>query len=235
MKLIYSTTSLILAPILAAAPVTPPVSAEQGASLTLQAAAQNTSIDIVVKQDTGAPVPDAAVIVRLPDDSPTGVFANDSHAQVLYTDATGHARATGIRWTAKAGTVAIQITATKGESHAGTILEESLGPQVESSPAVAAAPAAPVPAVPTPKAAIAPPLQPPVTAPSPEIPHVSITSHPADGKVSSGSHKKWIILALAIGAGAGAAFTFSGKKSGSSNASSSTTTIGSPTISVGHP
>jgi hypothetical protein len=66
---------------------------------------------------------------------------------------------------------------------------------------------------------------------------VSITHGPTREHLSSGSHKKWMILAVVVGAGAGAAFALGSKKSGStgSNTSSSAPTIGAPTISVGAP
>jgi hypothetical protein len=65
-----------------------------------------------------------------------------------------------------------------------------------------------------------------------ETPDVSISS---SGAASSGhSKKKWIIL-LAIAAGAGSSLAFVHKGNSSSSSSSSGISIGSPTISVGHP
>lgn len=65
-------------------------------------------------------------------------------------------------------------------------------------------------------------------------PSVSISSSPQTYS-SHSSLKKWLIWsAIAAGAGAGAAFAFSGKGSVSSTTSSSSTTVGTPTINVGH-
>ncbi len=65
-----------------------------------------------------------------------------------------------------------------------------------------------------------------------EVPDVSITS---SGAASHGHSKtKWIAV-LAIAAGTGAALAFVHKGNTSSSSSSSGISIGSPSISVGHP
>ena len=68
-------------------------------------------------------------------------------------------------------------------------------------------------------------------------PAVSVTNGPAQQQVHSGSHKKWIIIAVVIaaGAGAGIAMAGKGKSNSASPSSSSSLSIGSPTVSVGHP
>lgn len=77
------------------------------------------------------------------------------------------------------------------------------------------------------------PLTPPATALKPQ-PSVSVTSSVPPGSQSH-SHKKWIVIA-AIAAGAGAGLAFAGRgKSSSSGSPAPSLTIGSPSVSVGHP
>jgi hypothetical protein len=65
-------------------------------------------------------------------------------------------------------------------------------------------------------------------------PSVSISSSP-QGYSNHSSLKKWLIwTAVAAAAGAGAAVAFSGKSSSGAITSSSTSTIGAPTINIGH-
>lgn len=64
-------------------------------------------------------------------------------------------------------------------------------------------------------------------------PSVSISSSPQSYSNHSGL-KKWLIWTAVAAAGAGAAFAFSGKSSTSSATSTSSTTIGTPTINIGH-
>ena len=66
----------------------------------------------------GAPVADAAVTFRLPEDEPSGTFANGSRVSVVSTDTSGRALVGGIRWIAS-GTVSVRVTATEGTAHAG--------------------------------------------------------------------------------------------------------------------
>ncbi len=217
---------------------------------------------VEVTGSDGAPVVDAAVAVRLPDTEPTGTFADGSHAVVSYTDQSGHARLAAVKWGNTPGIVAIRVTAVKGTAHAGVLIEKTL--TAISAPSVAAeSPAAapmpimtePLPAapaqiattpqpIPVPKSAT---VQSPTTstlpathaltpaaAPLKPQPSVSVTSSVPPGSQSH-SHKKWIVIAaIAAGAGAGLAFAGRGKSSGSS-APAPSLSIGSPTVSVGHP
>jgi len=58
-------------------------------SVNSQAAA---GIAVEITDSDGAPVSEAAVVVRLPDAGPTGAFADGSHAAVAYTDHSGRAQ-----------------------------------------------------------------------------------------------------------------------------------------------
>ncbi len=217
---------------------------------------------VEVTGSDGGPVVDAAVAVRLPDTEPTGVFADGSHATVSYTDQSGRARLAAVKWGNTPGVVAIRVTAVKGTAHAGVLIEKKL--VATSAPSVAAdpQPAAPMPimteplpaapaqiattpqSIPVPKPATvqsptantipAAHALTPAAAPLKPQPAVSITSSVPPGSQSH-SHKKWIVIAaIAAGAGAGLAFAGRGKSSGSS-APAPSLSIGSPTVSVGHP
>ncbi|MFL6465016.1 MAG: hypothetical protein ACJ73N_11480 [Bryobacteraceae bacterium] len=74
----------------------------------------------------GAPVPEAAVAFRLPDSGSSGAFPDGSHSAVVYTDNTGNAHVDGIRWSETPGVAALRITASKGNEHAGLLVEQTL-------------------------------------------------------------------------------------------------------------
>ncbi|HEX4772937.1 MAG TPA: hypothetical protein VH351_19035 [Bryobacteraceae bacterium] len=90
----------------------------------------NQAFSVEVSDQNGAPVTDAAVLLRLPDSGPSGSFRDGTHAAVGYSDATGRARFSGIQWNAEHGTVPVTITATKGAAHAGALLEHVLTPDI---------------------------------------------------------------------------------------------------------
>jgi hypothetical protein len=260
MKSPSSLLSLVLVALLAAWPVLAETSPE---TLQLHADATDGSavapgahslkgFSIQVTDESGVGVSDVAVVLRLPDSGPTGVFGDGSHAAVGYTDAAGRTQISGIQWSVEAGSVPITITATKGAAHAGILLEELLSEQIraavpasvpEAHQTSVAEVTAPTPApMPTP----VPPQPGPVATPahllpptgSPASPSVSIVNAPTHEKFSSeggSSHKKWyIIAAIAVAAGVGAGVALMGKSSPSS-ASTSAVSIGAPSVSVGHP
>ena len=78
-------------------------------------------ITVRVTDEVGRPVSAAAVSFRLPDDGATGVFQNNSKAEIAATTADGRASIWGMRWGKVAGTVTIRITAAKGATRAGTL------------------------------------------------------------------------------------------------------------------
>jgi hypothetical protein len=81
---------------------------------------------IEVADSSGAPVAEAAVVVRLPESTPSGHFADGSHSGITYTDTSGHAHISGIRWDDSPGVISVKITASKGSVHAGTLYSQSL-------------------------------------------------------------------------------------------------------------
>src|SRR3954453_15097587 len=152
---------LVLVPVLILSPVWGQVPASAGRlpageiSLRVvsrdgtQVAAGSRSINgltLQVVDGNGAGVADAAVAVRLPDSGPSGLFSDRSHSAVAYTDAAGSAHISGIQWNSTSGAFSIRITATKGESHTGMLLEQSL--VSGGSVAEAAAPAPLTPGIP---------------------------------------------------------------------------------------
>lgn len=214
-------------------------------------------ITVQVTDSTGAGVPDAAVVFRLPDSGPTGIFTDGTHSAVAYTDGSGSAHVTGIQWNGTPGPLAIRVTATKGTSHAGILIEQTLSSSMELAAAtatpvapVSALPSAPLPApstMPTPGAirstttgasASAQDIKPASNTSIAQVnsePSVSVTSA-SPGTSAHSSKKKWLIIAaIAAGAGVGAAMAMKGKSSGASSTPASTLSIGSPTVSIGHP
>ncbi len=227
-------------------------------SVTAAGARAQRGFTLQITDSSGAPVSDAAVVLRFPDAAPTATFTDGTHAAVAYTDATGRAEVSGMQWSTEPGLVPIKVTATKGAAHAGTILEQQLNAviQVASSKeihpaAVIAQPERTESAIPklnveSTSVAVPRPGMPstperiPSLAPAISVtPSVSVVNRPSSEKLDGGGgHKKWIILLVAIAAGAGAGIALAGKKSSSSSANTSTstgTTVGAPTINVGAP
>jgi hypothetical protein len=209
-----------------------------------------------VTDESGHGVPDVAVALRLPDNGPTGSFSDGTHAAVVYTDQTGCAHVAGIQWGNTPGVVALRITAAKGAAHAGILVEQTLTATAAAKPisisppaiAVPAAVASTLPAPPSapaaPSSRSALPAQPGVIAartPSPAAaapsatPAVSVANGSPEYHSHGGKAKWFIIAAIAIGAGAGIAMAAGKSKSSSSSSSSTGVSIGSPSISIGHP
>ncbi|MBV8834555.1 MAG: hypothetical protein JO108_35605 [Acidobacteriaceae bacterium] len=227
-----------------------------GLSSALPGTRQGSPMSIRVLDLSGSPVSEAAIAVRLPDTDPSGVFPDGSHSLVAYTDVKGEAIIDGIRWGETSGSVHIRVTATKGASHAGTLVEEQIGaPQIApangsvlssrlsitsppvSSVAPIGAPAAIAPAPPVAVESVGRRLA-PGSYPSAVEPSVSVTnvrSGDLNEPSFHSSHLKWIIIATVLAGGAGAAIALMHRGSSSSSSSSSAVTIGAPTITVGAP
>lgn len=219
----------------------------------------NKGFYIEVTDENGTAVNEAAIALRLPDSGASGVFADGSHSAVVYTDGSGKAHIEGIQWNANPGLVTMRITATKGDQHAGILVEENLvatAPKAETgAPRLQAATPgtgvastrasssstesedAPLNSIATPSEAV--PVRPAIRAAAlgsnaPILrsaePSVSISSD-GSGPAYHGSFnkKKWIMIGLAIAAGAGAAYAASSLMKGSSSGSTSSS------ISIGAP
>ena len=280
MKLFTQIISLLLSPILAVGPLSASPAESPGAAAGSAAAQQieihvlrgdnnaaqigsvaKSAILVEVTDATGAKVQDAAIAFRLPDSGATGTFGDGTRAAVAYTDKSGQAILGEIRWGTTAGTVPIRVTASKGSSHAGLVVEQTLmatgtAPAILSHP-ILSAPAvqvstpeviAPInaqpaaPSVPAPQSSV-PAAAPSVRASQPSIAHVSATASStsdeprvsiASDSVASkhGRKGKWIAI-LAVAAGAAAGLGMAGHGKSSSTASTPGLSVGAPTISVG--
>lgn len=78
-------------------------------------------IVIALTDEAGRPVAGASVSVRLPEDGPTGMFANGMRTEIAVTGADGRVALRGIQWARTAGPVQLRITASKGEARAGIL------------------------------------------------------------------------------------------------------------------
>ena len=203
---------------------------------------------VQVTDTTGQRVPEATVVVRLPEGA---LFSDSTGAATVQTDVNGIAQLRGIHW-GPGGTV--RITANKGNSHAGLLIEKSAASAPEP------APVSPVPAKQdtVQQPVVAPPAM-PVEKKSPQpgvivrnddspyanvpiradvagaeggfIPKMSIIS---SGNSSSDHHlRNRILIGVAVAAGAGAAIFLT--RNLHSSSSSSSVSVGPPSVSVGQP
>ncbi|HEY1948073.1 MAG TPA: hypothetical protein VGG97_13760 [Bryobacteraceae bacterium] len=273
MKLLSRFLSLFLIPLLIVLPLQAQLPAPEPANPALRLLLKSATTAVVnspaasgflveVTDAKGAPVLDAAVYFRLPDEGVTGTFADGSHAAVAYTDATGQAYSPALRWGATPGSANVRITAAKGPLHAGLLVEEILqsapNPRVPGALPISAPqlvivsvpnPILPSPAVANPAAPDAPAFHPAIpdaavskpanitksgAAPAPVVKPEPAVSITNTPDVHPHSNKKWLILALiGVGAGVGAALAMKGKGSTPATAATANPPIGAPTVSVG--
>jgi len=78
-------------------------------------------VTVQVTDETGRPIEATTVSFRLPDEGPSGAFANGSHTEITTTKADGKASAWGMQWNRTEGSFEIRITAVKGQARAGTV------------------------------------------------------------------------------------------------------------------
>jgi hypothetical protein len=81
---------------------------------------------VQVLDAAGVPVAGAAVAVRLPDDGPSGTFADGNKASVAYSDSKGQVRFQQIHWNGSPGIAVVRVTVVKGAAHAGVLIQQSL-------------------------------------------------------------------------------------------------------------
>jgi hypothetical protein len=98
-------------------------------------------IVIQVADEVGRPVDGATVAFLLPDEEPSGVFADGLKTDVRRTGRDGRVTLTGIRWGKQPGAIRIRITATLGEARAGAICTVHLAEWAEAVDPSAPAPA----------------------------------------------------------------------------------------------
>ena len=78
-------------------------------------------LTVEVTDETGRPVPGAAVSFHLPEEGPSGTFANGLRTEVVTADERGRARVRVTRWNGVGGRVQVRIVASKEQARAGII------------------------------------------------------------------------------------------------------------------
>jgi hypothetical protein len=176
-------------------------------------------LTVQVNDETGRPVAGAAVSFQLPPAGPGGIFSNGLRTDLVITDANGRAALRALQLNRTGGPLRIRITAVKEQARAGIVSVQYIGGS--GGPAAPASPSA-----------VAAKSEPAISGPVAKSGEIT----PTTGKMSSGSHKKWIVLAAVAVAGAAAFVGVSrASKSSSSTVSSSVVSIGTPIITIGHP
>lgn len=151
-------------------------------------------VTVQVTDETGRPMENASVSFRLPEEGPSGTFANGSRLEIATTKADGKASAWGMQWNRTEGSFEIRITAVKGQARAGTVCAVYLSKATAETGS--------------------------------SLPVKLARNH------------KWMWITLAVVGGAGAAVAMgaaAGKSSTPVGAVATPTSIGIPTIAIGHP
>lgn len=79
------------------------------------------ALTVAVTDEIGRPVPAASVSFHLPEEGPSGLFANGLRTEVVIADARGRARAPALRWNRVAGRLQIRVIASKEQARAGIV------------------------------------------------------------------------------------------------------------------
>jgi hypothetical protein len=150
-------------------------------------------VTVQVTDETGKPMEGVSVSFRLPDEGPSGTFANGSRSEIATSKADGRAAAWGMQWNRTEGSFEIRITAVKGQARAGTVCAIYLSKATAE------------------------------------------TDSPSPLKLARSHKWMWITLAVAGGAGiAVAAAAMGGKSTTPVGPVVTPTSIGTPTIAIGH-
>jgi hypothetical protein len=202
--------------------------------------AQTKSIIIVVVEEaSGEPVPQAAVSFRLPEDGPSGRFANGLRSEIAITGSDGRAAMPPVQWSGEAGVVALRVMAAKGQVRAGVLLNIEL---TQGAPPAAVQLGVPVHPKPVPKPIV---LGASITPPKPEAQPVPVDLQTPRYDPPAFWKSKWFVVALA-GGGAVAAGYWAAKSRRTGSAvvpgefvpgsiTQQPVVIGPPLISVGKP
>jgi hypothetical protein len=81
-------------------------------------------LTVEITDETGQPVPGAAVSFHLPEDGPGGVFVNGLRTEVATTDGQGRASLHGLQVNRIAGRFQIRIMVSKEQARAGTVCSQ---------------------------------------------------------------------------------------------------------------
>jgi hypothetical protein len=101
----------------------------------------NRALTVEVTDETGKPVPGAAVSFHLPEDGPGGTFVNGLRTDIAITDARGRASVRAFQTNRLPGRFQLRIVASKEQARAGTVSFQYVGETVGGGTAVAPRPA----------------------------------------------------------------------------------------------
>ncbi len=90
------------------------------------AGSRTPGITVQVTDQAGEPVAGVIVSLRLPDDGPSGAFANGLSSEIVTTGPDGRATTSPIRWARVPGLCDIRITAAKERLRAGTVISQRI-------------------------------------------------------------------------------------------------------------
>lgn len=175
-------------------------------------------LTVEVTDESGRRVPRAAVSFHLPEEGPSGVFANGLRTDVVTADEQGRASLRGLRWNRVAGRLQIRIIASKEQARAGIVSFQYIR---ETGDAVTARSGG----------------SETETATASRTTRGESESKP---KLTRG-HRRWIAVLALVGGGAAAGLLAT--RSGGAGAAgpqaaalvSTPVTIGTPTVTVGKP
>jgi hypothetical protein len=106
----------------------------EGEGVTYRTGARATrGITVLVTDETGKPVENAAVSFQLPDQGPSGVFNSGRRTETVTSGEDGRATVWGMQWNKSAGPVEIRITAVKDQARAGIVATQYLNDTVVPS------------------------------------------------------------------------------------------------------
>jgi hypothetical protein len=160
---------------------------------------------VEITDETGKPVPGAAVSFHLPEDGPGGVFVNGLRTDVATTDAQGRASLHGLQVNRISGRFQIRIMVSKEQARAGTVSSQYITGSSQSQSAADRT------AEPRSSAA--------------KVPAASGSHH----------RGKWIAVAAVVGGGAILGILAAARSGSASPPAGPTPTIGPPSITVGKP
>ncbi len=132
--------ALVLAALMAAQATLLQIRVVEGEGTVHMAGSRSPGLTVEITDEVGRPVSGAVVSLRLPEDGPSGAFADGNATEILVTGADGRAATRPIRWNRIPGPVQIRITAVRDRLRAGTVVSQYLN----DPDAKGGAPAAPV-------------------------------------------------------------------------------------------
>ncbi len=178
-------------------------------------------LSVEITDETGKPVPGAAVSFHLPEDGPGGLFVNGLRTEVSTTDGQGRASLHGLQVNRIPGRFQIRIVASKEQARAGTVCSQYITGNADARREADR--------VVEPKSSAAP------AANASNNAGIRVTGIRVAGKRIAG---KWIVVAAVAGAGAIVGILAASRGSAALTPAAPPApilTIGPPSITVGKP